>query len=167
MGADGSQRRVLANVRGSENWPSWSPHGDHILVTSSSPRAGRLARISADGTDFTLLPQLGEEAAWSPDGRSIAFVSSRDGDPDARDPVDWNEEIYVTTADGSAVRRVTRIPGNDHWPPAWSPDGTHIAFTSDGCANSGEIFVADARGTGEVWNVSNDPAHDWFPSWHR
>ena len=48
-------------------------------------------------------------------------------------------------------------------PPAWSPVGTHNAFTSDGCGNSGEILVADLRHTGKIWNVSNDPAHDQRP----
>lgn len=166
MRADGSQRRVLADRQGTEDWPSWSPDGDHILLTSTGPGPARLAQIRADGADFTPLPQLGFEAAWSPDGRSLAFVSDRDGDPDPSDPVDWNEEIYVTRADGSGVKRVTRIPGNDHWPPAWSPNGTHVAFTSDGCGNSGEILVADLRAGGEIWNVSNNPAHDVFPTWH-
>jgi Tol biopolymer transport system component len=167
MRADGTQRRVLAELQGDENWPSWSPDGDLILVTSSGLGPDHLSTIRADGSDSTPLPQRGFEGMWSPDGRSIAFASDRDGDPDARDPVDWNEEIYVTTADGSRVTRITRIPGNDHWPPAWSPDGTHIAFTSDGCTNKGEIFIADAGGTGKVWNASNNPAHDFFPSWHR
>jgi Tol biopolymer transport system component len=167
MRPDGSQRRTLADTQSVENWPSWSPDGDEILVTSSSPGPGRLATIRADGSDTARLQQLGYEAAWSPDGRRIAFVSARDGEPAAKDPVDWNEEIYVTTPDGADVTRITRIPGNDHWPPTWSPDGTHIAFTSDGCDNSGEIFVADARGTGRIWNVSKHPAHDFFPSWQR
>ena len=139
------------NAAGSLTSRTWrtGPRGlltaTNILVTSSAPGPVRLARIRADGADQTPLPQLGFEGAWSPDGRSIAFVSARDGDPGAHDPVDWNEEIYVAAADGSAVTRVTRIPGNDHWPPSWSPNGTHIAFTSDGCDDTGEIFIADAR----------------------
>jgi Tol biopolymer transport system component len=166
MRTDGSQRRRLADVQGDADWPSWSPDGNHILVTSSGSGSEQLSRIRADGSSPKRLAQKGSEGAWSPDGRGIAFASSRDGDPNAPDPVDWNEEIYVTPPDGSHATRITRIPGNDHWPPAWSPDGKHIAFTSDGCNDNWEIFITDTRGT-RVLNATHHPARDVFPSWHR
>ena len=59
-------------------------------------------------------------AAWSPDRQKIAFNSTRDGDYD----------IYVMAADGSDVQRLTRHRGLDG-SPAWSPDGTRIAFVRD------------------------------------
>jgi TolB protein len=48
--------------------------------------------------------------AWSPDGRKIAFLSKRDGNP----------EIYVMNTDGSEQRNVTRNPADDGL-FAWSP----------------------------------------------
>src|SRR6185436_15955834 len=54
---------------------------------------------------------------WSPDGSSIAFVSSRDG----------NREIYLVRPDGSGLERLTNDPANDDI-PKWSPDGKRIAF---------------------------------------
>jgi TolB protein len=48
--------------------------------------------------------------AWSPDGKKIAFLSERDGNP----------EIYVINADGSAQTRLTNNPGEDG-DPAWEP----------------------------------------------
>jgi Tol biopolymer transport system component len=165
MRTDGTQRRRL-EVPGDEDWPSWSPDGDLILVTSSGPGSEQLSTIAADGSSPKELSQKGSEGAWSPDGRSIAFASGRDGDPGARDPVNWNSEIYVTPRDGSHATRITRIPGNDHWPPAWSPDGKHIAFTSDGCKNNWEIFITDTRGS-RVLNATHHRARDVFPSWHR
>ena len=48
----------------------------------------------------------------------------------------------MDAADGSGRTRLTEIPGNDHWPPTWTPDGTRIAaFTSDGTKGKGEIYM--------------------------
>ena len=60
-----------------------------------------------------------EQPIWSPDGRSIAFISKRDG----------NFEIYVMDADGNNQRRLT-YNGADDEQPSWSPDGRSIAFHS-------------------------------------
>ncbi|MEE8331962.1 MAG: hypothetical protein V3R84_09335, partial [Acidimicrobiia bacterium] len=53
------------------------------------------------------------DPAWSPDGRTIAFTSMRDGD----------NAVYLMDAGGSNQRRLTA--GAD---PAWSPDGTQIVY---------------------------------------
>jgi len=62
--------------------------------------------------------------------------------------VENHEEIYVMNTDGTERTRLTDIPGYDHWPPTWSPDGTRIAFTSDGTEDNGEIYVMNSDGTG-------------------
>ena len=54
--------------------------------------------------------------AWSPDGRSIAFQSNRDGP----------YHIYVMNSDGSNLRQLTS-GDNDDRHPSWSPDGRTIA----------------------------------------
>jgi TolB protein len=69
--------------------------------------------MDADGANVTRLtnsPARDHSPAWSPDGRQIAFVSERDGNP----------EIYVMNADGTEVTRLTKSPAQDLW-PAWSP----------------------------------------------
>ena len=53
----------------------------------------------------------GGQPTWSPDGKKIAFVSFRDGNP----------EIYVMNADGSEQIRLTDDPTHVDWQPAWSP----------------------------------------------
>ena len=56
----------------------------------------------------------------SPDGKTIAYVSARDGD--------W--EIYLIDADGKNERRITNDIGRSIQ-PAFSPDGRHLVFVSD------------------------------------
>jgi Tol biopolymer transport system component len=62
---------------------------------------------------LTRNPAFEADPAWSPDGRSIAFRSTRDGNP----------EIYVMNADGSGQRNLTRSPADEGW-IAWSPGQT-------------------------------------------
>jgi Tol biopolymer transport system component len=47
--------------------------------------------------------------------------------------------------------------------PAWSPDGTRIAFESERDGNL-EIYVMNADGSG-VTRLTNDPASDSTPAW--
>ena len=72
--------------------------------------------------------------AWSPDGRSLAFVSKRRADFDR----DSNWDLYVMDAvPGAAPRQLTTFEGPDNDPdtesrPAWSPDGRSIAYLQGG-----------------------------------
>jgi len=63
---------------------------------------------------------------------------------------------------GSGVTRLTRHEAKD-WHPAWSPDGTKIAFASDRTGNW-EIHVMRADGTG-VTRLTRNDADDQHPSW--
>lgn len=83
---------------------------------SSRRRLTPLARGATDSTGAT-------QPAWSPDGRSIAYVSAPPG-VDKED--ETRDEIYIMRADGSDRRRLTTNDLPD-WSPAWSPDGNVIA----------------------------------------
>ena len=90
--------------------------------------------------------------AWSPDGRTIVFVSWRDG----------NGEVYAMDADGSGPRNLTQHPAKDVR-PAWSPDGRSIAFVSSRDRQS-EIYVMNADGSRKR-NLTRDRASDDSPTW--
>jgi Tol biopolymer transport system component/serine/threonine protein kinase len=83
--------------------------------------------------------------AAAPSTSRIAFVTDRDG-PDAAGNL-GNQEIYMMNADGTDQRRLTHENGLD-FSPAFSPDGTRIAFTSQR-AGGFDVFLMNADGTGQ------------------
>jgi TolB protein len=112
-------RRGGSDVLGSS--PSWLPDGS-ILYSGCWRNLCGIIRMQADGTNPRQIVAGASEAnpEASPDGRSIAFMSQRDG----------NWEVYLASLDGTGLRRLTRQEGNDGL-PTWSPDGRYLAFVSD------------------------------------
>jgi Tol biopolymer transport system component len=64
--------------------------------------------------------------------------------------------------DGTHVRRLTRSPAHD-FSPAWSPDGTKLAFRSDRDGND-EVYRMNADGSNQV-NLTRNRATDYSPAW--
>ena len=58
--------------------------------------------------------------AWSPDGKQIAFLSTRDGSP----------QVYVIPVDGGEAKPLTSMQQPIGGGPVWSPDGKYLAFTA-------------------------------------
>ena len=122
--ADGSDEEPLTQP-GSMNYnPAWSVRGDWIAFTSDRAGSADLFRVHPDGTGLERLtddPAFDDQAAFSPDGKRIVFVSTRAA---GRANL-WTLDI--------ATRRVTRLTSGDggDFRPAWSPDGQWIAFSSD------------------------------------
>jgi dipeptidyl aminopeptidase/acylaminoacyl peptidase len=90
--------------------------------------AARADALLTPGDFDELLP------AWSPDGRSLAFVSKRGPDPDSHD--NWDLFLVEARA-GASPRQLTQndVPDCDpSWDgrPAWSPDGRSIAYLQGG-----------------------------------
>ena len=90
--------------------------------------------------------------AWSPDGKTIAYVSSRDGDP----------EIYTMQANGSDQKQLTNNEFADTL-PSWSVNGKRIIFVSDLPGNK-EIFVMDEDGSNQQ-RLTNNDYNDTQPRW--
>lgn len=71
-------------------------------------------------------------------------------------------EIFTVRPDGSGLKRLTQNEV-DEWAPAWSPDGTRIAFSSTRDGNS-EIYVMDRSGS-DVKRLTDNAASDGVPAW--
>lgn len=183
MAPDGSERRRLTGAEPPENdaagsmSPAWSPDGTQIAfaaqigTTEEDRRLTEIYVMRADGTDtrrLTTNEALDGSPTWSPDGKRIAFTRVVDpGTASAR------SGIVVMDADGGNEMQITQatVPRFD-LSPAWSPDGSTIAFTraapSAGSDNPrAAIFVVSPEG-GEPRKLTDEGAeHDWSPDGMR
>ena len=96
-------------------------------------------------------------AAWSPNGKQVAFTTDRRG----------NYDIYVMNADGSGQRPLLAGPTDD-WAPSWSPDAKQIAFVSDrdGLAQVYTLDLVSRRVTRLTFTSAIDEYDgDYTPRW--
>jgi dipeptidyl aminopeptidase/acylaminoacyl peptidase len=156
---DGGEAEKLTSEDTAIKEFQWAPDGKHIaFVTADTPKdkADREKRkkdkfdailvdadynyshlwiVDADGKSKKRLTEGAFSVTtvrWSPDSASIAYVQSGMGTQESSFfdlNADRNSDIYVVKAEGGAPKRLTSNPGPDS-SPAWSPDGTEIAYLS-------------------------------------
>ncbi len=121
---------LVSNYMGFEHelgWPLWV-----MPLPAGAPR--RIGNI------------LATCAAWSPDGREIAYVRDRD--------------LYRSKRDGSEARKLVTLPGTAWW-LRWSPDGSRLRLTLGN--------PLSRIGALAIWDVLADGTrlHPFLPDWNQ
>ena len=164
---DGSDRRRLTDHGLWDLSPAWSPDGASIAFArfiGCQPRNRRddggpgIFSIRPDGSGLRMISRFTESfiddgsygywsyfgdrhyqsgPVWSPDGKTLAFVTQVDVTPDvdrlSRDYL-LQDVLYTVGSDGAGLRRLFTTDNSDVdailGTPAWSPDGLNIAFVT-------------------------------------
>jgi TolB protein len=119
-------------------------------------RSKELYIVDYDGFNprqLTVNQSLNILPAWSPDGRSVAYVSYRRGSP----------EIFIASIYEGKSKDLTGGKFGQAFAPSWSPDGKRIAFASSK-TGSMEIWVSNADGT-DARRLTHGRSSNTAPCW--
>ncbi len=148
------QRLAVANFRGSNSAPAWSPDSKTLAVALTRDGSSQIYLVSADGSTqprrLVSSSGIDTEAEFSPDGKSLYFSSDRGGSP----------QIYRIQVSGGTAERVT-FGSAYNVSPKISPDGRMMAFVT---RREGKFFIAlKDLVTGEE-NLLSDGGSEESPS---
>jgi len=143
-------------------WNNLASKKDKIAFAWTEEAFSKIYVASVDGTTIcniaTGYPDSNDEApGWSPDGKSLVFVSDRDH-------TEFGEAVYIMNFNGFNIRRLFGRAGVLNARPVWSPDGKSIAFISqqEG-AEVFDLYAINANGS-NLRRLISKPLITW-PTW--
>jgi Tol biopolymer transport system component len=132
-------------------WPvSWSPDGKNLLVVTNAEQTGNDVWVLPLGTDskpypFLATPAQENWAAFSPNGRWVAFSYKEDNDADT--------QLYVTTFPKSNRRWLVSARGG--FQARWRRDGKELFFLATNGTLMTSLMAADVDGEGNEFDVKD------------
>ena len=148
------QRIPVANFRGSNSAPAWSPDGRTLAVALTRDGLSQIYLVAADGGGvqrrLTTSSGIDTEPRFSPDGASIYFTSDRGGSP----------QIYRMAVSGGDPVRIT-FGSSYNVSPRVSPDGKSLAFVT---RRDGRFLVAMKDLASGAEQVISDGGREESPS---
>lgn len=155
MDYDGANSRQLTRLGSIALSPHLSPDGSRIAFSALAGNSWNILMYSLELGRTVNFPHFGGtnlSPSWSGDGTKIVFSSSRSGDP----------EIYVVSANGADLKRLTSVHGPDVSPVFNPQSGAQIAWVS-GRTGLPQIYVMGADGTNP--QKMTDQGYAVSPSW--
>jgi TolB protein len=176
MNTDGTGVTQLTDDPGRDGHQSFSPDGATIIFNSQRDDDGtseiknyEIYEMKRDGTNvkrLTNFPEWDTYPSISPDGTKVLWrrvLPSGGNSQSGR-----NSEVFVMNRDGTGPVNLTNSPSFDGY-PAWSPDGSKIAFASNRAGQTRgnfHIYIMNADGSDLVRVLENGPAvEDARPQW--
>jgi TolB protein len=159
MFSDGSGATRLTQNPAYDKEPVWSPDGDRIAFLRTGAGETSVHIINADGSGDRSIAGTsnGHAPSWSPDGSTIAFIGMVQL---CNFDVCGADVLTVATAGGSTTNLTQNAVGGVAGDPAWSPDGSRIAYSQNG-----QLYTIGLDGAGPT-RISRDPAaEDGAPVW--
>ena len=162
VNADGSNCHALTPTKHELSSPAWSPDGTRLIMRSAHGGKGCLYIHNLDESeDRHLTHSRTWEGApsWSPDSARITF----DAYPKSR--VEFPADDWEIMTIDIQTEESIRLTDNDTLDarPAWSPDGSQIAFSSARDGNE-EIYVMNADGS-DPTRLTDSPSAETWPAW--
>ena len=154
--SEGEESVLLSKVA-ADGVGGWSPEGNFVVFSVRDGTEQGLYIRNPDGVNEfrrTQSPDYG--AVWSPDSRYIAFLSTRDGNP----------EIYVVDPEEGEEVRVTDSEAPEY-DLSWSPNGKRLLFVTERDGNA-EIYAVEIKDRGmpdNLTRLTHNEVRDEQPTW--
>ncbi len=158
MNADGSDRRVLLDERTAGNlltdrFAAWQGGGNAISYVVDNFERAEIWLMPVEGGPGQFLVEGVASVtshSWSPNGERLAFVSVE-------------HDICILEVSDQTITELAIGDLRDARDPAWSPDGSTVAFSASNSRNQ-DIYVARVDGSG-LDRITSHPAPDKHPEW--